>query len=62
MKTELYNMAQEVRYLYRTNQITAEEAKLRLKPYESYYNALSKELAKKYNQKPHEFNFAAFMR
>lgn len=62
MNTELYQMAQEVRYLYRVNAISKEEAILRLKPYESYYNAVSKRLATKYNQKPHKFNFNSFMR
>lgn len=62
MNTELYEMAQEVRRLYRANAISKEEAVLRLKPYESYYNTVSKKLAKKYNQKPHKFNFNSFMR
>ena len=59
---ELKTMAEEVRLLYRTNQITREDAVLRLKPYEAYFNALSKEIAKKYNQKPYKFNFNSFMR
>lgn len=59
---DLKAMAEETKFLYRTGQITREDAVLRLKPYESYYNILSKEKAKKYNQKPHKFNFTAFMR
>lgn len=62
MNTELYNMAQEVKYLYRTNQITRKEAELRLIPYKNYFNELSKEKAKKYNQKPYKFSFESFMR
>lgn len=56
------NDANEIRYLYRTNQITREEAKERIKPFEEYFNVKSKEIAKKYKQRPKLFSFSSFMR
>ena len=59
---ELYYEAQRIKMLYKCGEISREEAKEMLKPYAEYYNAKSKELAKKYNQKPSKFNFVSFMR
>lgn len=56
------NDALQVRFLYLTQQITREEAKRQIKPYEEFFNAKSKELAKKYNQRPKLFSFSNFMR
>lgn len=54
--------ANEIKALYKMNMITRKEAKERIKPYEEHFNTKSKELAKKYNQKPKLFSFVSFMR
>lgn len=60
--SNLYEEALKTRTLYRTGQITREEAKSMIKDYEKYYNQRSIELAKKYNQKANKFSFNNFMR
>lgn len=62
MNNELYELAQEVRALYRAGFISREEAKKRIKPYQEHFDKVSKEKAKKYNMRPMKFNFIAFMR
>jgi hypothetical protein len=62
MNDELKRLAEDVRVLYKANIITRAEAKEQLKPYVEHYNQTAERLAKKYNQKPHKFNFNAFMR
>lgn len=41
---------------------TREEAVERIKPYADAFNAKSKEIAKKYHQKPGRFSLAAYLR
>lgn len=54
--------ALETRVLYRLGKITQEEAKKRIAPYAELFNSKSRELAKKYGQRPKLFSFAGFMR
>lgn len=54
--------AYKIRFLYRTMQITKEEAKERIKNYENFYNEKSEMIAKKHNVKPSKFHFESFMR
>lgn len=58
----LRNQAEEARFLYRTNQITLEEAKKRIQPYAEKFNEKSKELAKKYHVKAQRFPMLAYLR
>lgn len=62
MMDTLYRQAMEARALYNTGIITQEEARRRVRPYEMRFNEKSRELARKYQQKPKLFSFAAFMR
>lgn len=62
MEKELYYNALETKALYKANEITREEAKKRLKEFEQYFNAKSKEIANKYGLKPKLFSFNSFMR
>ena len=48
--------------MYRLGAITREEAAERIKPYADAFNAKSKEIAKKYHQKPGRFSLAAYLR
>lgn len=59
---KLYEEALKTRFLYRTGQITREEAKSMIKAYANFYNTKSIELAKKYNQRAVKFSFNNFMR
>lgn len=52
----------EARMLYKTGRITREEAKEMTAEYATIFNAKSRELARKYGQRPKLFSFAAFMR
>lgn len=62
MNDELYRIAQETKMLYKSGIITQKQAKKLLKPYEEYFNKMSEQIAKKYDQKPKHFSFSAFMR
>lgn len=59
---ELKTLAEIARANYRANIITREEAKEQIMPYIDAVNARSKELAKKYNQKPKLVNFSSYVR
>ena len=52
----------EARKLYKMGYITREEAKALTAEYAEIFNRKSRELARKYGQKPKLFSFAAFMR
>ncbi|WP_136498825.1 hypothetical protein [Enterococcus faecalis] len=59
---ELKSVAENARSLYRSNLITREEAKERIEPFIEAYNKKSKEIAKKFNQKPKTISFVSFLR
>lgn len=54
--------AEQGRALYRRGEITRKQAQDMCKPYIDAFNARSKEIAKKYNQRPKTINFAGFVR
>lgn len=58
----LKDTAENARMMYRLGAITREEAAERIKPYADAFNAKSKEIAKKYNQRPSRFSLAAYLR
>lgn len=62
MRDELKRQAEKAKVLYYNGHITREEAKAQIMPYINAVNERSKELAKKYNQRPKLVNFAGFMR
>ncbi|MGG1673963.1 hypothetical protein ACIFOE_25720 [Paenibacillus sp. NRS-1783] len=47
---------------YLAGLITYKQAEERIAPYKQAYNDFSKELAKKYNQKPQRFRLGDFLR
>lgn len=59
---ELKEKAEQARILYRMGEISREQAKKEVKPYVEAVNAKSKEIAKKYNQRPRLVNIAGFLR
>lgn len=59
---ELKQLAELARAEYRRSLITREEAQERIMPYINAVNERSKELAKKYNQKPRMASFNTFVR
>lgn len=59
---ELKDKAERGRNLYRMGIIDRNEAKQAIEPYIIAVNERSKELAKKYNQRPRLTNFNAFVR
>ena len=54
--------AESARAAYRNGMVTKDEAQKMVEPYANAFNEKSQELAKKYNQKPKLFSFAAYMR
>ena len=58
----LRERALKARALYLYGEITRKQAQVEIKPYIDACNEKSKELAKKYNQKPKLISFAAFVR
>jgi hypothetical protein len=58
----LKSQAEHYRSLYQMNKCTREEAKENIMPYINLINNKSKEIAKKYNQKPKIVNFASYIR
>ena len=65
MNDEIFKMKQEAEhysYLYNIGAITREEAKEHIQTYLDKGNTKSKELAKKYNQKPKKVTFRIFVR
>ena len=59
---ELKLKAEYYRALYQANKCTREEAKENIMPYINLINNKSKEIAKKYNQKPKTVSFSAYIR
>jgi hypothetical protein len=59
---ELKQQAEETKFLYKTGQITRDEAAAGIMPFINAFNEKSKEIAKKYNMKPKTINFAGFLR
>lgn len=62
MNKELRNKAEEARRSYRSNLINRDEAIERINPFIEAYNTKSKEIAKKYNQRPKTISVASFLR
>ncbi|MDA3973282.1 hypothetical protein PF023_04425 [Enterococcus thailandicus] len=62
MNKELKNIAENARTLYRSNLISRDEAMERIDPFVKAYNKKSKEIAKKYNQRPKTISIASFLR
>lgn len=58
----LKNEAEKARVLLRSGIIDLTEAKVKVKPYIDLVNKKSKEIAKKYNQRPRLVNVSAFLR
>lgn len=58
----LKDKAEEYRALYRAGQVTREEAVVHIAPYVDRFNEKSKEIAKKFNQRPKTISVAKFMR
>lgn len=59
---ELKTRAEGARSLYRAGQITRTEVKEAVAPYEEAFNSKSRELAKKYGQRPRLFSLTSFLR
>jgi hypothetical protein len=59
---ELKSKAEQAKFLYRTRQITREEAQAEIVPYLEQFNIKSKEVAKKYGVKPKLVNFVGWIR
>lgn len=59
---ELKVIAEHYRWLYNTGQCSREQAKENIMPYLNAVNEKSKEIAKKYKQRPRKVDFAAFIR
>ncbi len=59
---ELKQKAEQARMLYRMGEISHEQAKKEVKLYVETVNAKSKEIAKKYNQRPRLVDIAGFLR
>lgn len=58
----LKNEAEKARVLLRSGIIDLTEAKVRVKPYIDLVNKKSKEIAKKYNQRPRMVTASSFLR
>lgn len=58
----LRDQAEKGRMLYRSGNATMEEAKELVMPYINLFNKRSKEIAKKYNQRPKFISFNSFCR
>ena len=58
----LIEEANKIRNQYRIGQITRDEAKLAIRPFELLFNKRSIEIAKKYGQISKKFSFNSFMR
>lgn len=54
--------AETAKFLYRTGKISKEEANQDIQPYLDLLNKKSKELAKKYGQRPKLVNFSSYVR
>lgn len=54
--------ADGARSLYRCGQITRKEAEAEIKPYADEFNRKSREIAKKYGQRPRLFSLASYLR
>ena len=65
MTIEMLNLkeqAEKGKALYKTGQISRNEAVEMVAPYINAFNAKSKEISKKYNQRAKLISFATFMR
>lgn len=58
----LRDRAEKGRMLYRSGNATMEEAKELVMPYINHFNNRSKEIAKKFNQRPKFISFNSFCR
>lgn len=62
MNKLLKENADKARMLYRSNLISREEAVKDIQPFIETFNAKSKEIAKKYNQRPKTISVISFLR
>ena len=62
VNSKLKVIAEKYRDLYRLNQCSRDEAKKNIMPYLDAINEKSKEIAKKYNQKPRLASFISYVR
>lgn len=61
-RKDLKDKAFEARHLYKIGMISRQEAKEKIDPYVKVFNKTSKEVAKKYDQRPKLINFSIFVR
>lgn len=61
-KEQIKQQAEIFRDMYKMGVIEREEAKEKVTPYIEMFNKKSKEIAKKYNQKPRTISFAQYCR
>lgn len=59
---QLRSKAEQYRALYNLGECEREEAKKYIQPYLDAVNLKSKEIAKKYNKKPHLITFSVYIR
>lgn len=62
MNKELRKQAEEAKIAYKCKVITRKEAIEKIEPFITAYNTKSKEIAKKYGQRPKTINAASFLR
>lgn len=60
--SDLKQKALIAKLMYQTNRITREEARTEIQPFIDLFNEKSKEIAKKYNQKPKTISFISYVR
>lgn len=59
---KLKEQADAARFLYNKGEITRDECKEQVTPFIKAFNKRSKEIAKKYNQKPKTMDFISYIR
>lgn len=62
MINEIKAQAEIGKFEYKTGLINREEAKEKIQPFIDAFNAKSKEVAKKYNQRPRLITLASYLR
>jgi hypothetical protein len=59
---KLKDRADKARILYKQNKLTRAEAIAEVTPYVLAFNSKSKEIAKKYGQRPGQMNISSYLR
>ncbi len=62
MNMKLRQEAEQAKIAYKCNLITRNEAMKKIEPFITAYNEKSKEIAKKYGQRPKTINATSFLR